>query len=71
MNIKNHLTFSKLLLYILKKPINKTILKRWVLTLGSWLLGTLKRTELSFIFFFGGGEGYKGWPGMRAADLLE
>ena len=36
--------------------LKKLFLKRWVLTLGSWLLGTRRRAEFSFVL---GTEGYK------------
>ena len=41
-------------------PLKKLFLKSWVLILGSWLLGTRRRAELSFVL---GTEGYRGSPG--------
>ena len=40
--------------------LKKLFLKSWVVTLESWLLGTRRRTELSFVL---GTEGYRGSPG--------
>ena len=41
--------------------LQKLFLKRWVLSLGNWLLGPRRRAELSFVLRT---EGYRGWLGI-------
>ena len=51
-------------LYLKNSLLKKLFLKRWVLTLGSRLLGTRRSSELSFVL---GTGGYSGWRMLQAS----